>query len=399
MRGLDYPSERYVRLYTRDTVAWAALPWEAQALYPQILRKVDRAGVLDLGDELLADALAAIFPRWPVETLERASETLVGKKWVGYNKEDNWLFVPGFKDAESAKMTSAQRSRELRARRAAGEKEGRSVPGGDGASQNGTAGDAAGRGGTRRDSVPSLPVPTRANPALEEAEQSAAAAATRPPSDLGCRAGSDGDCDWPECPQERDGEPRATGRDCPLLFGSPVDQAAWECACDDGCLRPWDEDDCDLCGKLRPERPKVKSTLEQRFADIWREFLRVATARSLPALKRDRTPSFKKWKAIPETEKPEPVDLIEFIEAGAVSAEWTGTSSEGRSTCPQATTIFSQRRWEAGADSFTPKGASRWPGNGKPDPIQDARRAGAQPKEHDDWIPFGDEPMPGGPDA
>lgn len=32
-----------------------------------------------------------------------------------------------------------------------------------------------------------------------------------------CRAGSDGDCDWPGCPQVRDGEPEKTGRPCPLL--------------------------------------------------------------------------------------------------------------------------------------------------------------------------------------
>lgn len=31
-----------------------------------------------------------------------------------------------------------------------------------------------------------------------------------------CHAQQDGDCDWPECPQERDGEPQATGRHCPL---------------------------------------------------------------------------------------------------------------------------------------------------------------------------------------
>ncbi len=31
-----------------------------------------------------------------------------------------------------------------------------------------------------------------------------------------CRAGSDGDCDWGQCPQERDGEPRRSGRHCPL---------------------------------------------------------------------------------------------------------------------------------------------------------------------------------------
>ena len=33
-----------------------------------------------------------------------------------------------------------------------------------------------------------------------------------------CRAGSDGDCSWADCPQVRDGEPQATGRHCPLDF-------------------------------------------------------------------------------------------------------------------------------------------------------------------------------------
>ena len=32
-----------------------------------------------------------------------------------------------------------------------------------------------------------------------------------------CRASADGDCDWRDCPQTRDGEPEGTDRDCPLL--------------------------------------------------------------------------------------------------------------------------------------------------------------------------------------
>lgn len=32
----------------------------------------------------------------------------------------------------------------------------------------------------------------------------------------GCHAGKDGECTWPGCPQNRDGEPAATGRHCPL---------------------------------------------------------------------------------------------------------------------------------------------------------------------------------------
>lgn len=38
-----------------------------------------------------------------------------------------------------------------------------------------------------------------------------------------CHAGRDGDCDWAICPQPRDGEPRATGQDCPLREENPDD--------------------------------------------------------------------------------------------------------------------------------------------------------------------------------
>lgn len=31
-----------------------------------------------------------------------------------------------------------------------------------------------------------------------------------------CHAGSDGDCVWELCPQNREGEPTKTGRHCPL---------------------------------------------------------------------------------------------------------------------------------------------------------------------------------------
>lgn len=36
-----------------------------------------------------------------------------------------------------------------------------------------------------------------------------------------CHAGRDGDCDWQDCPQERDNEPKTSGRYCPYA-------AAWE---------------------------------------------------------------------------------------------------------------------------------------------------------------------------
>ena len=39
-----------------------------------------------------------------------------------------------------------------------------------------------------------------------------------PPEALGkhCQGMRDGDCIWQHCPQERDGEPKRSGRHCPL---------------------------------------------------------------------------------------------------------------------------------------------------------------------------------------
>src|SRR4051794_1870175 len=47
--SLRWEDERYVRFYVRDTTDWLMLSWKAQGLFGLILRKVDRAGVLDLG--------------------------------------------------------------------------------------------------------------------------------------------------------------------------------------------------------------------------------------------------------------------------------------------------------------------------------------------------------------
>ncbi|MCU0693747.1 MAG: hypothetical protein MUF54_20350 [Polyangiaceae bacterium] len=46
---MRWTDERYVRVYTRDTIDWLSLSFEAQGLLTLILRKVDRAGLLRLG--------------------------------------------------------------------------------------------------------------------------------------------------------------------------------------------------------------------------------------------------------------------------------------------------------------------------------------------------------------
>jgi hypothetical protein len=46
---MNWGDERWVKLYTRDTADFALLSWRAQGLFCLLMRKTDRAGVLELG--------------------------------------------------------------------------------------------------------------------------------------------------------------------------------------------------------------------------------------------------------------------------------------------------------------------------------------------------------------
>ncbi len=61
-----------------------------------------------------------------------------------------------------------------------------------------------------------------------------AACRKKEPSVIRCRAAKDGDCIWEDCPQLRDGEPRATGRHCPLDGGDKDDEDTRAV-----CKHPW----------------------------------------------------------------------------------------------------------------------------------------------------------------
>ena len=37
---MNFCDERYVPFYTRDTLKWLRLPWEAKCLLPQLLRRI-----------------------------------------------------------------------------------------------------------------------------------------------------------------------------------------------------------------------------------------------------------------------------------------------------------------------------------------------------------------------
>jgi hypothetical protein len=114
---VDWANERYVRLYTRDTTTWRLLSWEAQAIFPVLLRLVDRAGVFDVGDVAPAEALGAALAKWPLDVVERGIDSLLKRGVIEINADN--LVIPNFLEAQEAQHSAAQRQRESRAKRLA----------------------------------------------------------------------------------------------------------------------------------------------------------------------------------------------------------------------------------------------------------------------------------------
>lgn len=114
--ALDYSNERYVRLYTRDTATWKLIDWRARTVLLHLLRKVDRAGVLDVGDDGEL-GLAAVLELPLEEVVEPGIAQLV-KRGVVVNSGTAYL-LPNFLAAQEAVASDRQRQRDARDRRRA----------------------------------------------------------------------------------------------------------------------------------------------------------------------------------------------------------------------------------------------------------------------------------------
>jgi hypothetical protein len=109
-----WEDERYVRLYTRDTITWKMLPWEGKALLALLFRKVDRAGLIDVGD-YGAEGVAALVDL-PTDVVSEGLAALIKAKTVQWAEGGTVLLVPNFLTAQEAHQSDAQRKRDQRER-------------------------------------------------------------------------------------------------------------------------------------------------------------------------------------------------------------------------------------------------------------------------------------------
>lgn len=107
---MDWANERYVRLFVRDTTTWKLLPWQSRLLLPALMRKLDRSGVIDIGEDG-EEGLAAIV-EVPLEFLREGLPALL-KRSV-FKMAHGKFVMPNFMAAQEAKQSDAQRKRESR---------------------------------------------------------------------------------------------------------------------------------------------------------------------------------------------------------------------------------------------------------------------------------------------
>lgn len=103
---MRWEDERYCRLYTRDTATWTMLPWQARCLLPLLLRKLDRAGVLDVLEGEEAAALSGLL-QVPVEVVEVGLAALIGRRVLVL--DGGQLVMPNFMMAQECSQSDKVR--------------------------------------------------------------------------------------------------------------------------------------------------------------------------------------------------------------------------------------------------------------------------------------------------
>jgi hypothetical protein len=109
---MQWEDERWVKVYTNDTPDWASIDWEARAVFNELLRKVNRAGVMPLGKTKLRGVAALL--RIPADVVERSVATLVDDGCVVVT--GSHIVIRNFIQAQEAKTSEAMRKRSERER-------------------------------------------------------------------------------------------------------------------------------------------------------------------------------------------------------------------------------------------------------------------------------------------
>ena len=114
---MDFSNESYVRLYVRDTTTWLRLGWDGQAVLTQVLRKMDMAGVMDIGDMKPWEAVV-VHCRAPEGAAQAGMKACLDLGVFAHAGRQ--LVAPNFRAAQEAVKSDKTRQKESRERRRLG---------------------------------------------------------------------------------------------------------------------------------------------------------------------------------------------------------------------------------------------------------------------------------------
>jgi hypothetical protein len=112
---MRWDDEPYVRLYKRETPEWSVLSWQARALFHELLKRVDMAGLLMVGRSGVRGLAGLV--RMPLDVVEGAMHGADGLLADGCVVEvDGGYLLPNFVEAQQARQSDRARKAEQRAR-------------------------------------------------------------------------------------------------------------------------------------------------------------------------------------------------------------------------------------------------------------------------------------------
>lgn len=116
---VNYEDEFYVRIYTRDTANWIRLPWQARAILPLIIRKLDRSGVLDGIVDPSADIASIICV--PEDIVSVGIDALLSdsRGQATLTLKNHALLMPNYMSGQQARTSDRVRTQGSRERRRA----------------------------------------------------------------------------------------------------------------------------------------------------------------------------------------------------------------------------------------------------------------------------------------
>lgn len=110
---LDFANENWIRVYKRDTVTLKLLSWQSRALLWEMLRKADRAGVIDVGTH--AERGIAVIVSMPLDVVSAGLRELLETGTV--ISCDGCFVFPKFIEAQETPASDKKRASDLRERR------------------------------------------------------------------------------------------------------------------------------------------------------------------------------------------------------------------------------------------------------------------------------------------